>query len=139
MGAPLPAAGLCVLALALAGCGALDRAELKRGVESLTGIAAEGRLLADGAATDRTRSTYTRVHARDLTDDVDHEAEKLADATPQPGTGADRDRAVALAGRLSQALGTLQTSPGDERGAAQARRQLERVEGQLQDVARRLK
>src|SRR3954451_24667436 len=123
----------------LAGCGPLERAELKRGVESLTAIAAEGQLVADGAAGDRTRSTYTRVHARELAEDSDHEAEKLADATPEPGVRAERDHAVQLARQVSAALGRLQISPGREPVAAAVRSELRRSEDGLDDVSRRLK
>jgi hypothetical protein len=123
----------------LAGCGPLSRAELKRGVESLSAIAAEGRLLADGAAGDRTRSTYTRVHARTLAEDTDHEAEKLADATPEAGVRAERNHAVMVAAELSGALGRLQTSPGRERVAVAVRAALRRAGDELDAVSRRLK
>src|SRR5689334_13588400 len=87
-----------VLLLTLPGCGTLGRSELRRGVDSIGAIASEGQLLAAGVAADRTKSTYTRVQARTLGEDAQHEAEKLADATPQDGYAARRDRAVRLAG-----------------------------------------
>jgi hypothetical protein len=116
------------------GCGALSRGELERGVQSLGAIAAEGRLLADGVARDRTKATYVRVMARTLGEQSQHEAEKLADATPSEGLGDRRDAAVALAGDVSQQLSELQTFPGDERTGREV---LERLRG-LQDEADRL-
>jgi predicted small secreted protein len=133
---PLPL--LLLLAVLIAGCGPMERAELKRGVESLRAVAAEGRLLADGAAGDRTRSTYTRVHARTLGEDVQHEAEKLADATPVPEVTAERDDAVQLAGRLTQSLGDLQTQPGAEDVAGTVRDDLKRVEDDLDTLDQKL-
>ena len=59
--------------------------ELAASVDTLSSSAAEGELLAGDVAEDRTKATFARVHARDLGNVVDHEAEKLADATPQPG------------------------------------------------------
>ena len=116
------------------GCGSLSRGELERGVQSLGAIAAEGRLLADGVARDRTKSTYVRVMARTLGEQSQHEAEKLADATPSRGLGGPRDAAVSLAGDISSQFSQLQTFPGDERTGAEVRAGLRR----LQDEADRL-
>lgn len=124
----------CALACAASGCGALSRGELERGVQSLGAVAAEGRLLADGVARDRTKATYVRVMARTLGEQTQHEAEKLADATPSRGLGDRRDAAVELAGRVSEQLSQLQTFPGDERTGEQVRAALRR----LQDDADRL-
>jgi hypothetical protein len=129
---------LLLLAASIAGCGPLDRAELKRGVDSLSAIAAEGRLLADGVASDRTRSTYSRVHARDLADDSEHEAEKLADATPQKGTEQQRDQAVAIAQRLGDTLAEIEVFPGGERTAARVRHDLSGIADKLDRLSQRL-
>ena len=102
------------------GCGDLSRAELKRRVETLDAIAAEGRILATGAAQDRTKTTFTRVHARDLADRAEHEAEKVADARPARGFQREGELTVDLASRISEALGGLETGPGDEAGAREA-------------------
>jgi hypothetical protein len=109
-----------LLALVGAGCGGAMRAdELSRSVESLASSAAEGALLADGAAEDRTKATFVRASARELGEDVEHEAEKLSDATAHGEVAADKARAVELADRISEQLGQLQTAPGDR---AEARR-----------------
>src|SRR5215207_4516311 len=112
----------------LAACGPLDRAELSRGVETLSALAAEGQLVADGVASDRSKATYTRVHARALADDAAHEAEKLADAGVQTGIERERDQAVALAQQLDDTLGELETFPGGERTGRQ-------VHGDLMGIA----
>jgi hypothetical protein len=110
--------------LAFAGCGSMSRAELKRSVESVNAVAAEGRVLADGVASDSTRATFTRVQARVLADSASHEAEKLADATPDQAVEDERDAGVALAQRVADALGELETFPGDESRAREVRSRL---------------
>jgi hypothetical protein len=98
------------------GCGDLSDEELNRGAESLSALAAEGTLIANGVSRDATKSTYTRVMAETLGGEAEHEAEKLADATlEEPETADQRHAAVAVAGEISGLLSELQTFPGDER------------------------
>jgi hypothetical protein len=52
---------LVVSLVAFSGCGDLSREELNRGVESLSALAAQGELVANGVARDATKSTYTRL------------------------------------------------------------------------------
>lgn len=121
--------------VALAGCGGDMRAdELGRSVGSLGSAASEGSLLAQGVVENRTKTTFVRVRARELGETVEHEAEKLSDASAVGEVAVAKDRAVELAGSISQALGDLQTSPDD---AAQARR-AERELRALADRASRL-
>jgi ubiquinone biosynthesis protein UbiJ len=126
------------LALAVSGCEPMDRAELKRGVETLTAIAVEGRLVADGVASDRSRSTYSRVHARALGEDTVHEAEKLADAQVARGIEQQREQAVELAQRLGDALEEIQVHPGRESAGEQVRDELRSVEDALTRLDARL-
>jgi hypothetical protein len=121
-------------ALAAAGCGDLSRAELKRGVESLGSIAAEGRLLARDVAADRTKATFARVQARTLSEQADHEAEKLGDATPAPGLHGARAQAVKLAEMLGDSLGALAAAPGDEAGAHARLRELAATAHRIDDL-----
>jgi hypothetical protein len=126
-------AAVAVLAAAavLAGCGGPMRPEeLGRSIQTIESSAAEGALVADGVARDRTKATFVRVHARDLGDVVDHEAEKLHDASAGGDVAARKARAVKLAGRVSQALGDLQTAPDSETTGTEAKRALD-------DLARR--
>jgi hypothetical protein len=123
----LPAALLlAALALIGSGCGNLSNDELNRGVESLSALAAQGQLVASGVARDATKTTYARVMAKTLSEQADHEAEKLADATlEEPETADQRHAAVAVAGEISGLLGELQTYPGDEHHAALVQKHLE--------------
>ena len=117
------AVALGVLLTALSGCGDLSRDELNRGVESLSALAAQGELIAGGVARDATKSTYTRVMAKTLGGQAEHEAEKLADAEASPEVERERDAAVVLSEELAELYSELQVYPGDERrGAAVQRR-----------------
>jgi hypothetical protein len=108
------------------GCGGpITPGELSRSIQTLESTAAEGAFLADDVADDRTKATFARVHARDLGDVVQHEAEKLNDAdADQADVAAAKQKAVDLADKIGTALGQIQTSPQDEAGAATAGHQL---------------
>jgi hypothetical protein len=98
-----------------AGCGgAMKPDELSRSIGTLESAAAEGALLAHHVAEDRTKATFARAHARDLGEVVDHEAEKLHDASANGMVAERKAAAVDLAGRISQALGQVQTAPDSE-------------------------
>jgi hypothetical protein len=102
--------------------------ELSRSVETLASTAAEGSMLAGGVADDRTRATFARVHARDLSDVVAHETEKLNDADSDGADVSDaKKKAIDLADKIDTALGQIQTAPQDEAGARTARDQLDKL------------
>jgi hypothetical protein len=126
---------LLALILALAaivtwgsGCGGDIRGdELSRSIDTLISSAAEGRLLAEGVAEDRTKATFVRVRARELIEITDHEGEKLSDASATQALAAEKRAAVALAGQISTAVGEVQISPTDEETAQRAERELTRL------------
>ena len=124
--------------IALSGCGDLSRDELNRGVESLSALAAQGELVANGVARDATKSTYTRVMAKTLGGEAEHEAEKLADAEPSPEVGKERDAAVQVAGELADLFSELQTFPGDEHHGALVEKQMGEVKDQADALVERL-
>ncbi len=127
-----------VLAFAATGCGDLSKDELNRGVESLSALAAQGQLVASGVARDATKSTYARVMAKTLGEEADHEAEKLADATPEEGTEEERDAAVAVAGEISQLFSELQTFPGDEYHGSLVQQHLKEAQEKAEAITARL-
>jgi hypothetical protein len=136
-GSVLIALGVGLLCAAT-GCGDLSHDELNRGVESLSSIAAEGQLIANGVARDATKSTYARVMSKTLGSEAEHEAEKLADAEPEAGVKAERHAAVQIAGELSRLFSELQTFPGDEKHGALVERHMEEVKEQADAVVARL-
>jgi len=120
---------LACLAAPIAGCGGpITPDELARSIETLESAAAEGSLLAKNVADDRTKATFARVHARELGDVVQHEAEKLADAqADQPDVAAAKTKAVDLADRIGTTLGQIQTAPGSESDGRTAEEALTRL------------
>jgi hypothetical protein len=119
---------LLAIALLAGGCGgAMQPDELARSIGTLESAAAEGALLAKDVADDRTKATFARVHSRDLGETVDHEAEKLHDASANGLVDERKAAAVELAGRISQALGQLQTAPDDEQEGHRAEATLTRL------------
>jgi hypothetical protein len=130
---------LVVAALAAGGCGGLSNDELKRGVESLSALGAQGQLVANGVARDETKATYARAMARTLGEEAEHEAEKLADATlEEPELGGIRQAAIAVATEISDQLSEVQTFPGDERRGANAQRHLVEAQEEADAIAERL-
>jgi fructosamine-3-kinase len=128
--------GCLLLVAGLCGCGGNMRAdELGRSVGSLGSAASEGSLLAQGVVQDRTKTTFVRVRARELGETVQHEAEKLGDASAQGAVAVAKNRAVELAGSISQELGDLQTAPDDVAQARRAQRTLTRLADQASRLA----
>ena len=135
----LPVALVAVgVTVSLTGCGTLGKAELRRGVESVGALAAQGQILASGVAGDRTKSTYTRVMARELGGAAQHEAEKLADATPQAGLGRLRDAAVALSSEVASLYSQIETFPGREVEGRRVVRRMGRAKAAADELARRV-
>jgi hypothetical protein len=129
---------LGVSLVAFSGCGDLSRDELNRGVESLGALAAQGELIANGVARDASKSTYTRVMAKTLGGEAEHEAEKLADAEPSPEVKKERNAAVQIAGELADLFSELQTFPGDEHHGALVEKHMAEVKEQADAVVERL-
>jgi hypothetical protein len=126
-----------VAAIVLGGCGDLSHDELGRRVDTLTALAAEGRLLARDVVHDRTKATFVRVHARQLSESADHEAEKVADARVEDASKGHAAETVELAERLGDALGTLAIHPGDEARASGVGRELQSIEDDLARLGER--
>ncbi len=132
------AIGIALLALPVAGCGDLSREELSRGVESLSALAAQGELVASGVARDATKSTYARVMSKTLGEEADHEAQKLADATPVSGVSRERDSAVEIAGELADLFSELETFPGDEHHGGLVQRHMHETKEEADALVERL-
>jgi hypothetical protein len=127
-----------VFLLTFSSCGDFSRDELNRGVESLSALAAQGELVANGVARDATKSTYARVMAKTLGGEAEHEAEKLVDAEPSPEVKEERNAAVQIAGALADLFSELQTFAGDERHGALVQRQMGEIKEQADALVERL-
>jgi hypothetical protein len=131
-------AGMVVAgALCFCGCGGpMQPEELARSIQTLESSAAEGALLADDVARDRTKATFVRAHARELGETVIHEAEKLNDAEAEADVAAAKARAIELADQISSELGRIQVAPDSEtegRGAEESLTRLGERAGKLAD------
>jgi hypothetical protein len=122
----------CLLAalasvLLVAGCEPLTPDELQQEAESIHSTAAEGALLANGVARERTLSSFVRAHATELVDAAETSARKLHDATVPPSLRRRTARAIDLATRTSSALGDLELSPSNPVEAARIESKLNRL------------
>jgi hypothetical protein len=118
MARAVPKLALLLLLLALSGCEPLNSNELRQEVTGIHSNAAEGVLLAQGVAQDRTRSTFVRVQSKELSSASAASAEKLQDAEAPAELRRPLDRAIKLALDTSDALDELALKPGDEAEAA---------------------
>jgi hypothetical protein len=131
--APLAAIASVLL---LAGCEPLTTNELQHEAQTIHSTAAEGALLADGVARERTLSSFVRAHATELADAADTSARKLHDATAPDSLQRSTSRAIDLATRTSSVLGDLELSPSNPQEASRIESKLNRLAGaatRLQD------
>lgn len=132
---PPPALLLTVLlALVLSGCEPMSSAELRREIQAIESLSAEGATLGDQVASQRTKRIFARVQARELGDAAEHSAERLTDAHPGDGLEDEIGRAIELAQATSSALGDIEVTPD---GAATAADAADRLRG-LSDEAEQL-
>lgn len=120
-----------------AGCGGeMKETELENSIRTIETSAAEGSLLASHAYTDKTKTTFVRVRARELGEALDHEQEKLNDADPENGdVAADKQRAIQIAAQASEHLGQLETAPQNKPEAGEIGKRLQ----ELADAAESLR
>ena len=105
------------VALGLTACEPLGPDELRREVQTIHSVAAEGSVLADQIAAQRTKRTFARVQARELSDNAGHSAERLTDAHPQDDLIAQQNRAITLAQQTADEIGQLEVAPDDAQAA----------------------
>ena len=123
------------MALLLSGCEPLSSAELRREVDTIHSTAAEASVLADQVASQRTKRTFARVLARELSDAAEHSAERLTDAHPDDGLLPKTEDAIDLASQVSTAAGELETAPDDADAAADAAERLRKLAAQSQRLS----
>jgi hypothetical protein len=121
--------------LALPGCEPLGPDELKREVDSIHSVAAEGAVLAHLVADQDTKRTFARAQARELAEAAEHSAERLTDAHPAGGLEAPAGRAIDLADQVSDAVGEIEQAPDDASAAASAAEQLDRLAAQTDSLS----
>jgi hypothetical protein len=129
---------LALLALATAGCGSttLSKKDLQKQAEWIQSLAAEGSLVAQQSAQDRTTETFVRVHTQYM-DEAAKKIGKELDAKHASGS-LERKRmaAVRLADSLSSELGRLHDAPGDRHLASELERELRQIADDAQRLAK---
>jgi hypothetical protein len=118
---------LCAGALVLAACEPLGNDELRREVEGIHSVAAEGAVLGNQIATQDTKRAFARVQARVLADSAEHSAERLTDAHPASGLQPAVAHSISLADGVSTAVCALEVAPDDAERAARTSKRLERL------------
>jgi len=124
--------------LLLGGCEPLTANELEHEAGAIHSTAAEGALLADGVARHRTTSPFVRAHAAELAAAADTSARKLHDASVPSDLRGQARRAIDLSTKTSSALGDLELSPSDPRGAAAVEARLKRLAARADRLESRL-
>jgi hypothetical protein len=128
----LATVGLALAVLALSGCGGagtLSKEELQKQYEAMQSLAAEGALVADGVADDRTTATFVAVHSQYL-------SEAARKVETDLGSANGPQRAVSLARRVAEDLDRLHEEPDDP---VLARRLSEQLRAHAADADERAK
>ena len=114
--------------LAAAGCGggSVAQKDVQKQFEAIQSLAAEGALVADGAADGRTTDVFVRVHTSYLDDAAQKVATELSSAQAEGAVERDRERAAHLASRVANELARLSDDPSDKAGARRIEKQLRR-------------
>jgi len=115
--------------LAAAGCGGggpVSQKDVQKQFEAIQSLAAEGALVAHGAADGRTTDVFVRVHTSYLDDAARKVATELSSAQAEGAVDRDRERAAHLAAQVADELAQLSDDPGDKAGARRIENQLRR-------------
>jgi hypothetical protein len=115
--------------LLLAGCGAggsASQKDIQKQFEAIQSLAAEGALVADGAADGRATDVFVRVHTSYLDEAARKVEAQLSSAHASGPAERDRVRAARLASSVANQLAKLGEDPGDHEAARRIQRRLER-------------
>lgn len=124
---------LGLLVLLPSGCGgggSVSQTDVQKQFEAIQSLAAEGALVADGAADDRSTDVFVRVHSGYLNRAAGKVATELSSARASGTVDGKRVRAARLATHVADRLATLAGDPGDSAGARRIGAQL-RVDAAL--------
>jgi hypothetical protein len=128
----LATVGVALALLVLSGCGGggtLSKEELQKQYEAIQSLAAEGALVADGAADGRATETFVAVHSLYLSEAARKvETDLRSSKGPQP--------AVSLARQVAEDLDRLHEEPDDPE---LARRLSEQLQASAADAEERAK
>jgi hypothetical protein len=126
------------LAIAFTACGQAGSWGVRAGIEQLASISAEGSLIADDVARQRTKTTFVRVHGGELSAQAEHEAEKLNDDPVASNLKRPIHTAIELSADISGAIDDLRVSPQDREQAVESERKLRHWAGDARKLAEEL-
>jgi hypothetical protein len=126
------------LAIGLTACGRAGNTGVRAGIEQLASISAEGSLMADDVARERTKTTFVRVHGAELSAQAEHEAEKLNDDPVEPRLKRPIHTAIELSADIGGAIDDLRMSPQDREQAFESERKLRHWAGEARKLAEEL-
>jgi len=119
---------ISVVLLVAAGCGgggSVSQKDVQKQFEAIQSLAAEGALVADGAADGRTTDVFVRVHTGYLDKAARKVEGQLSSARASGAAERDRVRAARLAASVAGELARLGDDPGDRAGARRIEQQLQ--------------
>jgi len=120
---------ISVVLLVAAGCGgggSVSQKDVQKQFEAIQSLAAEGALVADGAADGRTTDVFVRVHTGYLDQAARKVEGQLSSARASGAAERDRVRAARLASSVAGELARLGDDPGDRVRARRIEQQLQR-------------
>jgi hypothetical protein len=120
---------ISIVLVVSAGCGgggSVSQKDVQKQFQAIQSLAAEGALVAGGAADGRTTDVFVRVHTGYLDKAARKVETKLSSAHATGAAERDRVRAARLASSVSDELATLGDDPGDREAARRIQRRLER-------------
>jgi hypothetical protein len=120
---------ISVVLLVAAGCGgggSVSHKDIQKQFEAIQSLAAEGALVADGAADGRATDVFVRVHTGYLDKAARKVETQLSSERASGAAERDRVRAARLASSVSDQLASLGADPGDREAAHRIQRGLER-------------
>jgi hypothetical protein len=115
-----------LFAVGCSGGGPVSQKDIQRQFEAIQSLAAEGALVADGAADGRTTDVFVRVHTGYLDKAARKVEAQLSSAQASGAVERDRVRAARLASNVSDQLARLGDDPGDRAGARRIEQRLKR-------------
>jgi acetylornithine deacetylase/succinyl-diaminopimelate desuccinylase-like protein len=132
----VPLAFSLLLLTGCGGSGSLSAKDVQKELEAVQSFAAEGALVADGAADDRTTDIFVRVHTQYLGEGTKKVEDKVSAGHASGDVEAKRKTAVALASAVEEQLARLHRSPGDREVARDVSEKLRRYAGGAEKAAK---
>ena len=133
------ALALLTAAVLLSGCqgGTMTSYRLQQEAETLSSLAADGRLLAQSVADDETTDAFVRVHSSELAIRTRDLAAELESARWLPQTRAETPKLIELARSVAEALEQLNNGASNPSVGADVSERLGELSDQAEELGKR--